>query len=85
MDYKYYHVGGKARSSNLSAMQSQGMKGMESQMRKMADTEIDLGYQGEWSGMDCAEIPIIDERLQCNYSKWEYDDPLAKSDVKRNI
>ena len=49
----------------------------------MADTEVDLGYQGEWSGMDCAEIPIIDERLQCNYAKWEYDDPLAKSDVKR--
>jgi hypothetical protein len=33
--------------------------------------------------MDCADLPIIDERLQCNYSKWEYDDPLAKTDVKR--
>lgn len=67
----------------MGAMMSQGMKGMEAQMRQMADTEVDLGYQGEWSGMDCAEIPIIDERLQCNYAKWEYDDPLAKSDVKR--
>ena len=86
-----YKVGGKGKpmgrgssgSDPMSRMMQQGMKGMESQMRQMADTEVDLGYQGEWSGMDCADMPIIDERLQCNFAKWEYDDPLAKTDVKR--
>ena len=89
--YKYrYKIGGGARGRGrdqgkdaMSRMMNQGMKGMESSMRKMADTEVDLGYQGEWSGMDCADMPINDERLQCNFAKWEYDDPLAKSDVKR--
>lgn len=80
-----YQYGGRGRGSqrSMGSMMRQGMKGMEAQMRQMADTEVDLGYQGEWSGMDCADMPIIDERLQCNYAKWEYDDPLAKSDVKR--
>ena len=84
-----YNIGGGAKGKSrggkdaMGMMMKQGMKGMESAMRQMADTEVDLGYQGEWSGMDCADMPIIDERLQCNFAKWEYDDPLAKSDVKR--
>ena len=75
--------GSSSGNDPTSRMMEYGTKGMESQMRQMADTEVDLGYQGEWSGMNCADMPIIDERLQCNFAKWEYDDPLSKSDVKR--
>ena len=58
-------------------------KKQELEMKKKAEGEPDLGYVGSFSGMKCSDLSDVADRLECHYSKWKYDDPLAKMEVRR--
>merc|ERR1711871_1143207 len=58
-------------------------KKQELEMKKKAEGEPDLGYVGAFSGMKCGNLTEIGDRLECHHSKWKYDDPLAKMEVRR--
>ena len=58
-------------------------KQMEMQQKEKAESDVDLGYIGQYSGMRCTEIDEVKDRLECNFEKWEFEDPLAKSTPRR--
>jgi hypothetical protein len=58
-------------------------KKQEMEMKKQSENEIDLGYTGSFTGMKCSELENISDRLDCNYDKYKFDDPLAKTEIKR--
>ena len=49
---------------------------------KQSESDVDLGYTGQFTGMNCQDLPTVEDKLECNYEKYEFDDPLAKSDIK---
>ena len=68
-----------AMSMDFAGQQKQ----QELEMKKKSEGEPDLGYIGSFSGMKCGKLDAVGDRLECNYDKWKYDDPLAKMEVKR--
>ena len=73
-------VGGfSAMSMDWAAQQ----KKQELEMKKKVEGEPDLGYVGAFSGMRCGELKETGDRLECHYSKYKYDDPLAKMEARK--
>ena len=58
-------------------------KQMQLKMQEEAESDIDLGYIGQYSKMRCTEVKEVGDRLQCNYDKYSFKDPLAQSAPRR--
>tara|TARA_X000000950_G_scaffold99909_1_gene126321 strand:+ start:1 stop:1104 length:1104 start_codon:yes stop_codon:yes gene_type:complete len=56
---------------------------MQLKMQEEAESDIDLGYIGQYSKMRCTEVKEVGDRLQCNYDKYSFKDPLAQSAPRR--
>jgi hypothetical protein len=58
-------------------------KQMQLKMQEEAESDIDLGYIGAYSKMRCTGVKEVGDRLQCNYDKYSFKDPLAQSAPRR--
>ena len=77
--YRTQNAGFSAMGMDWAAQQ----KKQELEMTKKSEGEPDLGYVGAFSGMKCGNLNEVGDRLECHHSKWKYDDPLAKMEVRR--